>query len=205
MTGAVMSAAIACAVAFALGSFPFGLWWGRLFGGIDVREHGSKNLGAANVFRLLGPAHGVSVLLLDAAKGAAAVLAARTLGGSETVAILAGLFAVLGHILSPWVAFRGGKGVAAGLGVWLMLAPLPTGLALAAFALVLALSRRVSIGSLAASSALVPLVYLLSADEALLLRTGLAVITAGLVWLRHRGNLVRLFAGKEPPLWGNKP
>jgi glycerol-3-phosphate acyltransferase PlsY len=199
-----LSAVVAFATAFLLGSFPFGLWWGRLFGGIDVREHGSRNLGAANVFRLLGPVHGITVLLLDAAKGAAAVLAARYLTGNETVAILAGLFAVLGHLFSPWVAFRGGKGVAAGLGAWLILAPAATGLALALFALVLAGSRRVSVGSLAASLALVPLVYFLSPDEALPLRTGLAVITAGLVWLRHRGNLIRLAAGEEPPLWGKQ-
>jgi glycerol-3-phosphate acyltransferase PlsY len=193
---------LAFAVAFLLGSFPFGLWWGRLFGGIDIREHGSKNLGAANVFRTLGPRHGIAVLLLDAAKGAAAVFAARASSGSEVVAIFAMLFAILGHILSPWAAFRGGKGVAAGLGSWLVLAPAATGLALAVFAVVLALSRRVSVGSLLAALALIPLVYFLSDQEALHLRSGLAILTAGLVWLRHRGNLVRLAHGMEPPLWG---
>jgi glycerol-3-phosphate acyltransferase PlsY len=200
----VAATVLAFAVASLLGSLPFGLWWGRLFGGIDIREHGSKNLGAANVFRTLGPKHGIAVLLLDAAKGAAAVIAARYLSGSELVAIFAVLFAVLGHIFSPWVAFRGGKGVAAGLGGWLLLAPVATGIALAVFALILALSRRVSIGSLAAALALIPLVWFLSAEEALPVRTGLAVLTAGLVWLRHRSNLIRLAHGEEPPLWGKK-
>lgn len=197
-------AVISIAVAFLLGSFPFGLWWGRLFGGVDVREHGSRNLGAANVFRLLGAKHGISVLVLDAAKGAAAVFAARILCGSEAIAIFAGLFAVLGHVFSPWVSFRGGKGVAAGLGVWLLLAPLSTGAALAAFALTLALSRRVSVGSMIASVALVPLVYFLSAGEALMLRSLFALVTALLVWVRHRSNLGRLFRGEEPPMWGGR-
>ena len=203
MTGAG-SAAISFAVAFLLGSLPFGLWWGRLFGGIDVREHGSKNLGAANVLRLLGTKHGIAVLVLDAAKGAASVVAARHLCGSETIEIFAGLFAVLGHIFSPWVAFRGGKGVATGLGVWLLLAPVSTGLALAAFALAVALSRRISVGSLIASLVLIPLVYFLSAGEALMLLSGLALVTACLVWVRHRGNLIRLARGEEPPLWGRR-
>ena len=202
--GTLPTAAASCALAFLLGSFPFGLWWGRLFGGIDVRQYGSRNLGAANVFRLLGARHGIAVLMLDAAKGAAAVGAARWLGAGGAVEVAAGLFAVLGHLFSPWVGFRGGKGVATGLGVWLLLAPAATGLALAVFALGLAASRRVSVGSLAASLALVPLVYVLSSGEAMYVRCGLAVITAALVWLRHRSNLSRLVHGEEPPLWGRR-
>jgi len=192
----------ACLIGFLFGSLPFGLWWGRLFGGIDVREHGSRNLGATNVFRLLGPSHGIAVLLLDILKGAAAVLVARRLGGTEVVSILGGLFAVLGHLFSPWVAFRGGKGVATGLGAWLMIAPAPTGLALLAFAGTVASTRRVSVGSLAASLVLVAAVYFLTAGESLTVRTAAALATAGLVWIRHRGNLVRLARGGEPPLWG---
>ncbi len=137
---------LACLAGFFLGSLAFGYWWGRFFRGIDVREHGSKNLGATNVFRVLGSVHGIAVLLLDIGKGAATIVLARHLVDSETTVVLAGLCAVLGHILSPWVGFRGGKGVAAGLGAWLLLAPSATGVALLAFALAVGLGRRISIG-----------------------------------------------------------
>jgi len=197
--------AAACAVSFVLGSLPIGLWWGRLWRGIDVREHGSRNLGATNVFRLLGPAHGVAVLLLDAAKGALAVLLTRRLVGSETAALLAGMVTVLGHVFSPWVRFRGGKGVATGLGVWLLLAPLATGIALAVWGAAVGISRRVSVGSLLASAVLFPAVCLTASPDGRVARVIAAGVTAALVWVRHRGNIVRLGRGEEPPLWGTRP
>ena len=196
-----LAGAAALVLGFLLGSIPFGLLWGRALRGIDVREHGSRNLGATNVFRVLGPAHGIAVLLLDVGKGMLAVWAAGRLGGGQPVAALAGLAAVLGHLYSPWVGFRGGKGVATGLGVWLVLAPAATGIALAAFALVLAAARRVSAGSLAASLALV-LALLARGGPALLVAA--AAGTAALVWFRHRGNIARLARGAEPPRWGGE-
>lgn len=198
--------AAACAAGFLLGSIPFGLLWGEWVRGIDVRQHGSGNLGATNVYRVLGPIHGIIVLLLDILKGGAAVLLTRAWTGSETAAVASGLLAVLGHILSPWVGFRGGKGVATGLGIWLVLAPAASGLALAAFALLLGLTRRVSAASLTASAALVPIVLLLpgrAGSPGLL--SALSLATALLVWLKHRGNIARLLHGTEPPLWGRRP
>jgi acyl phosphate:glycerol-3-phosphate acyltransferase len=193
---------VALASGFALGSLPFGLWWGRLFRGIDVREHGSRNLGATNVFRVLGPAHGIAVLLLDIGKGAAAVLLAQRIEASLTLAVSAGLFAVLGHLFSPWVRFRGGKGVATGLGVWLTIAPAASALALGLWGVTLAVGRRVSAASLVAALGLVPAVYLTGPADGRWLRTAVAALLSVMVWIRHRGNIHRLLRREEPPLWG---
>lgn len=187
---------------FALGSLPFGLWWGRVIRGIDVREHGSRSLGATNVFRVLGPAHGVAVLLLDAAKGAAAVLIAGHLYPAPYLALAAGHFAILGHMFSPWVGFRGGKGVATGLGVWLTVAPMASALALALWGITLAIGRRVSVASLVATTGLPVAVFMTGPSEGRAMRAVLAAILALLVWVRHRGNIRRLLRREEPPLWG---
>ncbi|MBM3288172.1 MAG: glycerol-3-phosphate 1-O-acyltransferase PlsY [Candidatus Eisenbacteria bacterium] len=193
---------VAAIGAFLLGSLPSGLWWGRILRGIDIRQHGSRNLGATNIYRTLGPAHGIAVLLLDVAKGAGAVLWSQAWSHSEAGAALGGILAVLGHAFTPFARFRGGKGVAAGLGVWLVLAPPASLLALAAFGVVLGLTRRVSAGSLVAGLALVPLVITLGGGEGTTLRGALAAATALLVWVRHYRNIGRLLAGTEPTLWG---
>jgi acyl phosphate:glycerol-3-phosphate acyltransferase len=194
----------ACVCGFLLGSIPSGLLWGRAWRGIDVRMHGSGNLGATNVYRVLGPAHGVAVLVLDVIKGGAAVLIARRMAGSEAAAVAAGLSAVLGHMFSPWVRFRGGKGVATGLGIWLFLAPAASVAALAAWGILLAVTRRVSAASLGASAVLVPAVLLAAPARARTLLAALAVATALLVWIRHRTNIQRLLRGQEAPLWGRR-
>src|SRR6516165_8747597 len=120
-------------VAYLLGSIPFGLILTKLFGGKDVRQHGSGNIGATNVSRVAGPLAGALTLLLDAAKGAAAVwVAGRFTEGNAAAMILAGLAALLGHCFPLWLKFKGGKGVATALGVFLVLC---TAAALAAFVL----------------------------------------------------------------------
>jgi len=194
--------AVACG--FLLGSIPVGLWWGRLVRGIDVREEGSRNLGATNVFRVLGPIHGIAVLLFDIAKGIGAVLLARAIAGDERAALLAGLAAVLGHLFSPWVRFRGGKGVATGLGIWIVLVPQATAVAVGVFMLVLLLGRRVSAASLIATLVLLPAAYCFAGADLLVAEVSLAFATALLVWIRHRGNLGRLLRGEEQPLWGGR-
>ncbi len=190
------------AAGFFLGSLPFGLWWGKILGGIDVREHGSRNLGATNVFRVLGPIHGVGVLLLDAGKGACSVLLADRFAPNAALPLVTGLCAILGHLFSPWVRFRGGKGVATGLGVWLVIAPPATALALAIWGATLAIARRVSAASLVAALALPIAVCWTGPARGRWLRTALAAGICLLVWIRHRGNLRRLLRGEEPPLWG---
>lgn len=189
-------------LAYAVGSLPFGYWCGRLARGIDIRNHGSRNLGATNVYRVLGPAYGATVLILDVVKGAVVVLACRLVTGSEIGALVGGLLSILGHAFSPWVGFRGGKGVATGMGVWLMLAPLPTLLALLVWGCVLAVTRRVSPASLTAAIVLPIGVAFIGPAADRLPRVLLAVALTIFVWIRHRANVTRLRKGDEPPLWG---
>src|SRR5512137_2694251 len=135
--------------AYFLGSIPFGLLLGKLFGGSDVRKAGSGNIGAANVTRVVGPLAGILTLVLDAAKGAAGVwLAARFTEESATWMMLAALAALVGHCFPVWLKFKGGKGVATALGVFLALC-LPAALAALIIFLITAVTwRYVSLGSI---------------------------------------------------------
>src|SRR5260221_2600426 len=113
-----------CAAAYLCGSIPFGLLLGKLFGGMDVRKAGSGNIGATNVARSAGPVAGILTLLLDALKGAAPVwLARHFLPDHAALQVLAGLGALTGHCFPAWLKFRGGKGVGAGAGVFMVLCP----------------------------------------------------------------------------------
>jgi acyl phosphate:glycerol-3-phosphate acyltransferase len=202
MTTATALTTAAIVFAFICGSVPMGLCWGKLARGIDVRTLGSRNFGATNVYRVIGPIHGLAVLVLDVGKGAGPVLLARSMTGSEISALLAGLAAILGHIFSPWVGFRGGKGVATGLGVWLSLSPLATLATLGTWGAALALTRRVSIASLVAAVVLPFAVYAVGPAPGRRYRVAFAVVVSIMVWIRHRGNITRIRAGEEPPLWG---
>ncbi len=198
--GSVLPVAAAAAAAYLAGAVPFGLVVGRALRGLDIREHGSRNLGATNAWRVLGPRIGVLVLLLDAGKGLVPVLAARALAG-EAAAFAAGAAAILGHVFPIYLRFRGGKGVATSAGVLAALAPVETAVAAVAFALALAATRIVSVGSLAAAVALPATAILRDPGTALASRlpiTGLALAAAVLVFVRHRANLGRLARGLEP-------
>src|ERR687893_703173 len=156
-----MPPALVVALSYLLGSIPFGYLIVRARGGGDVRETGSGGTGATNVTRRAGKGAGLLTLLLDAVKGAAAVLLARQLltpdfGVNWWVAASA-FAAVVGHVFPVWLKLRGGKGVAPGLGVFLALAPAAVPFALAAFAVVVWRTRYVSLGSITAA-ALMPLV-----------------------------------------------
>jgi glycerol-3-phosphate acyltransferase PlsY len=186
--------ALAVAAAYALGGIPFAVLAGRLRG-IDLTRHGSGNPGATNAIRVLGAAIGVPVLLLDVAKGFAAVAGIAGLAGGGDIARLAcGGAAIAGHVAPPWLRFRGGKGVAAAAGAFLALAPAATGAAALAFAAVLVAFRYVSLASLAAAAVLPIACAWLGATRAVL---GAACAVFALVLLRHRGNLARLAAGTE--------
>jgi glycerol-3-phosphate acyltransferase PlsY len=187
--------------AYFLGSIPFGLLLAKLFGSADVRKAGSGNIGAANVARVAGPLAGILTLALDTAKGAAAVLlAARFTHESAAWMMLAALAALVGHCFSVWLKFKGGKGVATALGVFLALCPPAALAALLLFTLVAACWRYVSLGSISAAAAMPLLMYFLWAPHhapPLVISFGTLAATL-LVVYQHRANIQRLVRGEEP-------
>jgi glycerol-3-phosphate acyltransferase PlsY len=186
---------------YLLGSIPFGLLLAKIFGGKDVRQHGSGNIGATNVSRVAGPLAGILTLVFDTAKGAAAVwLAARLTENSATAMISAGLAALIGHCFPVWLKFHGGKGVAAALGVFLALCPWAALAALVLFLLVVLFWRYVSLGSLSAAAAMPLLIYFLWAPghaPALVIMLG-TLFAVALIFFKHYANLQRLLDGTEP-------
>ena len=195
-------------LAYLLGSIPWGLVLTRLFAIADIRRHGSGNIGATNVARVAGPVLGLATLVGDFVKGWAPVALASYLdlppAGAELYAAALALLAVLGHLFPVYTRLRGGgKGVATAAGGFAALAPQAVLIALVVFVLVLALTRRVSAGSLAAAAALPPAV--LSTTGSAVFCAG-AVMAATLIFIRHAGNIRRLLAGTEPPFrLGAKP
>ena len=191
------------ALAYLLGSIPFGYLLVRLSGGGDVRETGSGWTGATNVTRRAGKSVGILTLLLDALKGMAAVFVARAVLGvwDEWWVCAAAVAAVLGHVFPVWLRFRGGKGVATGLGVFLVLAPLATVCALVVFVAVVWLWRYVSLGSIVAAVVLPLAVWALSAvglsDRAATPVLAVAATGAALIVFMHRANIGRLLRGEE--------
>jgi len=188
-------------VAYLLGSMPFGFVLTKLIGGKDVREYGSRNVGATNVSRVAGPLAGILTLLLDALKGAAAVwLAGHFTGHSALWMTLAGLAALVGHCFPVWLRFQGGKGVATALGVFVMLCPLATLAASVLFLLVYVFWRYVSLASISAAAAMPLLIYFLWAPPHAppLVVTFGTLFAALLVICKHRANLQRLLSGSEP-------
>jgi glycerol-3-phosphate acyltransferase PlsY len=191
-----MSVIAAAMVAFAylLGSIPTGYIMG-LMAGVDVRARGSGNVGATNVARVLGKKEGLLTLLADAAKGLIPVFIARRLGFDVDVLAAVALAAFLGHVFPIFLKFRGGKGVATALGVFLGLAPLGTVVLMAVFAGVFLVSRTVSLCSMIAAAA-APVVFWLSSYPAVWVAT--SALIAALIILRHHANIQRLIDGTEP-------
>ena len=195
-------------IAYLLGSIPFGYILVRTFRGQDVRNSGSGNIGATNVARS-SPVLGALTLLLDATKGLLAVIAGSLIAASAvhaatprpspyTLVAVAAIFAVVGHMFPIWLKFRGGKGVATSVGVFLALAPKTLLLALALFVALVAVFRYVSLGSIIAAAAIPLIAYGLHdyhSSPAIL--TAICVIAA-LVIFKHRENISRLLAGTEP-------
>ncbi|HWW86221.1 MAG TPA: glycerol-3-phosphate 1-O-acyltransferase PlsY [Vicinamibacterales bacterium] len=184
---------VAALTAYGIGSIPFALLLAR-FRGTDLRRIGSGNLGAANVMRASGATAGVIVAVLDMLKGATAVVIAQRLTDEASAPALAGLAAVIGHVYPLWLRFRGGKGVATACGVFAVLTPAAIAPALGIFVVVVAATRYVSLGSVLASVALPPIVYVMGADTPVVVA---ALSIAALIVFRHRSNLGRLRAGTE--------
>lgn len=202
-------------LAFLLGAIPFSFVIAKKVKGIDLRHHGSGNLGATNVFRTLGPRWGIACLLLDMAKGAVAVLLMTQLVDHwradqptpfhitpDLFRIFAGALAGFGHTFSPFVSFHGGKGVATTGGAFAVLEPLAILVTVAAFAITLAASRIVSLGSLVAACVLpvaVVLFELNSLDTSKTIIWFTFVVCGWVIW-KHRANVARLRAGTEKKL-----
>jgi len=175
------------------GSVPFAFLLARR-AGIDVRVAGSGNVGAANVLRTTGTWRAVTVMLLDMAKGAAAVLIVNLAAGGASIAALTGAAAIVGHIYPVWLRFHGGKGVAVAAGVFGILSPVATGVSAALFITTVWLTRYVSLGSIAATLALPPVAWWVGAPDAVVAS---AFGAGALILFRHRANVRRLYSGTE--------
>ncbi len=184
-------------VSYLLGAVPFGLLFSRAVGK-DVRQEGSGNIGATNVNRVLGKKLGILTLLCDVAKGFFPVFIATAFlpstGNAELIVALCGLATVLGHMFSVYMGFKGGKGVATALGVFLFFSPLAVLFALFLFVAVVYFSGFVSAGSLAASAFIPLCLWLLGSSLPVLL---VACTIALLIWLKHSSNIGRLMRGEE--------
>ena len=190
------------AISYLLGSIPFGYLLVRFFRKQDIRAQGSGNIGATNVARAGGKNLGILTLLLDLAKGLLAVLLARHLapglpGFPSDLAVAAAVAAVIGHIFPVWLGFRGGKGVATALGVFLALSPRVALAGVGVFALVVLTTRIVGLASVVAAAALPIVAVLLLPDRTPVFLGGLVLISL-LVIFKHRGNMARLLKGTEP-------
>ncbi len=193
----------AMVLAYVCGSIPSSVWWGRAFHGIDVRDHGSRNAGATNTFRVLGPQAGVPVLVIDILKGFAPVRVLPNFSALEPdtpawMWLRVGLViaAVLGHLYPVFAGFRGGKGVATSLGGVLAVHPGAAGVCVAVFALVFLASRYVSLSSMAAALAF-PLAVGIIWREPSPIKVGFSIVLCLLVIYTHRENIGRLLRGQE--------
>jgi len=180
-----------------VGAIPTSYLLSRLFAGIDLRQHGSGNLGATNLYRVLGWKYAIPAAAVDIAKGAIPVLVfAPQISNSQLFALGCGVAAILGHVFSVFVGFKGGKGVATAAGVMLGLAPLALTVAAVVWALLVRFTGYVSVASIAAAAVLPIAVYLLEHTTSPALLWIATAIAAGVILL-HRRNIQRLLKGTE--------
>jgi len=184
-------------LSYLFGSFPTGYVLGKIYKGIDIRQFGSGNIGMTNAWRVLGRKAGLLTLVVDLAKGPAAVILASVISGDMLTETICGGMAILGHNFPVWLKFKGGKGVATTLGVFLTLSPLPTVVCFLLLVVGTGLTRYMSVGSLLFASSL-PVVILIFGKGAHLVI--FALVAGGLIFFRHKSNIKRLLAGKENKL-----
>lgn len=191
---------------YLVGGIPFSYLAGKFTKGIDLRQHGSGNLGASNTYRILGGRIAIVVLILDIAKGFLPVFLARAydVPGQEPMHALAGAVgAILGHLFSPYLRFSGGKGIATSAGAFMALAPWAFACAMTVFAIVFAARKIVSLASLSAA-VILPVAVYMTARSGLEPSSSMVLWGSVLVMLvvigKHRGNIKRLVAGTEPRL-----
>lgn len=196
MTGdqtTILAQMIVIGMAYMIGSIPTGLLLGKAYG-IDVRKEGSGNIGATNLYRTVGRKVGIITLIGDCLKGMLPVLIVKYSAFAPEFAAWVGLAAFCGHVFSVFLRFKGGKGVATALGVFLALAPLAVLVAIALFALLMFIWRYVSLGSISAAAAMPPAVFFLGGTQTELVVT---CVIAAIVIVRHHENIKRLFSGTE--------
>lgn len=192
-----MEYVLVIAASYLIGSIPNGLIIGRNFYNIDLREFGSKNIGATNAYRTLGLWPALWVFLTDALKGVAGVLIGQYLGSTAVAELAGGIGAIAGHNWSVFLNFKGGRGVATGLGVIAMLVPKVTLIVFVVWALIVYFTRYVSLASIVAA-ALVPVsMWLLQVRQEFFY---FGVLAALFVIIRHRPNIERLLKGEEPKI-----
>ena len=179
--------------AYLVGSIPTGLLLGKA-AGIDVRASGSGNIGATNVYRTVGRKLGIATLVGDCLKGLLPVLLARYLGLSVAMVALVGLCAFIGHVYTIFLGFKGGKGVATALGVFLGISPLSVLGALAVFIATVAVWRYISLGSILAAAVMPLIVWLQGSGPEV---SGMTLVVAVIVIWKHRTNIARLRDGSE--------
>ncbi len=196
-----MNLIIMCIFAYFLGSIPNAVWVGKVFKNVDVREHGSKNAGSTNAARVLGAKLGILVLILDVLKGVIPTYLAlriNTLGNMTGIAgidpIIVGIVAILGHTFSIFLKFKGGKGVATTLGVFLVLAPKAILFLFIIFFALFAVFRYVSLSSTVSAACLPFFIYFIYKNIPL---TVVSLILALVIIVKHRSNIQRLINGTE--------
>ncbi|MDI6840745.1 MAG: glycerol-3-phosphate 1-O-acyltransferase PlsY [bacterium] len=181
-------------VGLGFGSIPFGYIFAKLGRGIDIREHGSKNIGATNVWRICGKPLGITVFLLDAIKGFLPTFIFSHWFGTNP-AIISGIGAILGHSFTPWLKFKGGKGVSTGLGVFIGLTPLGALIAFLVWCILLLALRWVSVASMGAATVLVVFIFIRDGISPIFF---IVIVAFVLIIYLHRSNILRLIQGSEP-------
>ncbi|MBR3624718.1 MAG: glycerol-3-phosphate 1-O-acyltransferase PlsY [Selenomonadaceae bacterium] len=181
-------------IAYVLGSIPSGLIIGKGIYDVDLREHGSHNIGATNAWRTLGKIPGVLIFLCDFLKGFISCYIAAVVTGAPLSMALAGVFAIIGHSLSMFLNFKGGKGVATGLGVIAMLMGNVTIIAFVLWFVIVYFTRYVSLGSCVAALAVPILAYFFNEPIEFII---FGIIAAALIIVRHKSNIIRLLNGTE--------
>jgi glycerol-3-phosphate acyltransferase PlsY len=189
----ILALLIVIAAAYLIGSIPTGLLLGKAYG-IDIRKEGSGNIGATNLYRTVGRKIGIITLIGDCLKGLLPVVLVKLSSLPSEFAAWVGLAAFCGHVFSVFLKFKGGKGVATALGVFLALAPLAVAIALALFACLMFLWRYVSLGSISAAAAMPLAVFFLGGSRTV---TVVTLVIAVIVIIRHHENIKRLISGTE--------
>lgn len=192
-----METILALAACYVLGAIPYGVIVGKITRGIDIRDYGSGNIGATNVLRTLGLGPALAVFLLDTVKGLAAVEFCKWLQLNEYLVVTGGVMSIAGHSFSPFLKFRGGKGVATSLGMIIGLNPIVAGVTFVGWLVVVGLTRYISLASIAAAIAVPTMMIAWKSLAVPVAYQAVAVVAGALIIVKHRSNIKRLVNGTE--------